>query len=87
MLIKVNGFEVEIKAKRDNLDNRFTDKQTKNFANWLSVALDDLAAYYIAKADSTDDTELKECRKSIAHYFIEDSQGIYEQLKNAGFYD
>ena len=87
MLIKVNGFEIEIKAKRENLDNRFTEKQTKNFANWLSVALDDLAAYYITKADSTDDTELKECRKNIAHFFTEDSQRIYEQLKNAGLYD
>lgn len=87
MLIKVNGFEVEIKAKRENLDNRFSEKQTQNFANWLSVALDDLAAYYINKSDFTDDDDLKDCRKHIAKCYADDANGIYEQLKNAGVYD
>ena len=86
MKIKINGFEVEFKAKR-TFDSRCSEKQTENFANWLSIIMSDMSDYYQRKANDTDDTELKENRERMRDYFEEYSNDIYTALKAKGYYN
>lgn len=44
MKISLNGWEVEVKAKYMN-NQKYTEKDTMNFLNWLSLMLEDLSKY------------------------------------------
>ena len=84
--IDMDGFTIEVKAKYTHLDNKYNEKATKNFANWLSCVMAEMAVHYLDKADNTDSDDLKETRKRISRYYQEYSDDIYNKLSEMGFY-
>lgn len=86
MKIIINGFEVEFKAK-SVFDTKCSERQTNNFANWLSCVLLDVADYHQIKANNTDDNMRKETNIRMRDYFEKYSNNIYTALKAKGYYD
>ena len=73
MKIKLNGYEVEVKAKCIN--ERYSEKETMNFLNWLSLMLDDLTKYNRSQG-----------YEKFAQMREEEAINIYNMLAEKGLY-
>ena len=86
MKITINGYDVELKAKRHSLDNRYSEEQTKAFLNGLCLLLDDAAKCLESKAAEMNN-ETSECYNNVAKYRRDDSWNIYKMLEELGYYE
>ena len=76
--VNINGYTVEIKAKR-SFDKKYNLKATQAFLN-------ELACDYIALSDYKANDN-KPTRQACAKYAKQDADAIYEVLENMGYYN
>lgn len=78
MLLEINGYEIEIKAKAA-WHKRFNQEDTKGFLNFLSIVFDEAAEGLNASG--------RESAKRCSQYRKEDATNIFHALEKAGYYD
>ena len=82
MKIQIDGFEVEIKARRTN-EKRHNKLSTMYFVNWLEGLLFDSARLDSEIYENTH----KECYKSVSEQKYDMGRQLYDLLNDMHFYD
>lgn len=79
MTIKIDSYEVEIKAK-GRYSNRFNKNDTMDFLNFLSMAFSNARNYHESQGYESLAELDNECSDNIYNFL--DSLGFYDELRN-----